>query len=238
MIPALKDFFAVAAIVSAGGAAFSMLTLMGRAEPARNPALMRKIHAWSGRVFAAAVGINMVLGAILLSRAGDGLSPRAVLHWHIALALGAVFLVKLVSVKKFRQMLRWVPALGAFTFGAALVLVLGSAGFEFLMKIGRSASVPLASPVSPPAALSADSETGREIFTGLCGGCHAVTAGPALSGPGLQSVLRGPNLPVSRRPATDDNIRLQLKEPFRSMPSFRRLTEAEISALLAYLHTL
>lgn len=238
MIPALKDFLAVAVIVSAGAAAVSMLTLMGRAEPARNPALLRKIHAWAGRVFAAAAGINMVLGIILLSRAGDELPPRAVLHWHIALTLGAVFLIKLVSVKKFRQMLRWVPGLGAVTFGAALVLFLGSAGFKVLMKVGRSASLPLASPSSPLPALSADAETGREIFAGLCAGCHARAAEPALSGPGLQSVLRRPNLPVSGRPATEGNIRRQLRDPFRSMPSFQRLTEAEIAALLAFLRTL
>jgi hypothetical protein len=54
----------------------------------------------------------------------------------------------------------------------------------------------------------------------------------------LKGILKNPELPLSRRPATPDNIRDQLRKPFGRMPSFDYLREEEVDDIIAYLITL
>ncbi|MCX6561699.1 MAG: cytochrome c [Candidatus Aminicenantes bacterium] len=234
MIPILKIVFASILILAGAVAAGSMLLLTGRPIPAKNPVLLRRIHAWAGRTFAACLFLNTLLGAMLLSRAGDALPLRAVLHWHLALVLGALVLAKIGIVKIFRPMLRWAPPLGLFIAGTAFVVVLASLGFEVLggsRAGGRREGSPSIPAVGP-------AETGREIFSGLCAGCHGSDGAGTRGGPALAGLFRSATLPVSGRPATEENVRLQLRKPFRSMPPFAALREAETAALVAYLRRL
>ncbi|MCK7470384.1 MAG: cytochrome c [Desulfomicrobium escambiense] len=57
-------------------------------------------------------------------------------------------------------------------------------------------------------------------------------------GPGLKGILKGSSLPASGKPATPENIALQLKKPLGKMPSFAHMTDEEVANLLAYLKTL
>lgn len=234
MIPILKIVFAAILFLAGAAAAGSMLLLTGRTVPAKDPVLLRRIHTWAGRTFAVCLFLNTLLGAILLSRAGDALSLRVVLHWHLALVLGALVLAKIGIVKIFRQMLRWAPPLGLFIAGTALVIVLASLGFEILGGSGAGGRRE-GSPSNPVADLAA---TGREIFSGLCAGCHGSEGAGTRGGPALAGLFRSATLPVSGRPATEENVRLQMRRPFRSMPPFAALSEAETVALVAYLRRL
>jgi mono/diheme cytochrome c family protein len=230
LIPILKIIFASLLFLAGGAAAGSMLLLTGRPVPAKDPIRLRLIHTWAGRTFAGCLLSNLILGAILLSRAGDALPLRLVLHWHLALVLGALVLAKLGLVKVFRSMLRWAPPLGLFIAGTALVVVLASLGFAI---IGGSRG---ADRRTAPAA-DADG-TGREVYAGLCAGCHGTEGAGTRGGPALAGLFRAAALPVSGRPATEANVRLQLRRPFRAMPPFADLSEAETSALIAHLRRL
>ncbi|MDD8026335.1 MAG: cytochrome c [Acidobacteriota bacterium] len=233
MIASLKIVFASILFLSGIAAAGSMLLLTGRAVPARKPDLLRRIHTWAGWTFAASLLINTSLGFILLARAGDTLPLRVVLHWHLALILGLLVLAKLGFVKVFRSMLRWVPALGLFAAGTALVVACGSLGFEILAGFRSSSGG-----VRSEDAAASETTIGREMFDGLCAGCHAVRPGAARGGPDLSGLFKRTTLPASGRPATEENVRLQLRQPFRSMPAFPALSEPEIEALLARLRGL
>jgi mono/diheme cytochrome c family protein len=79
---------------------------------------------------------------------------------------------------------------------------------------------------------------GRLLFNANCKFCHNAYSTETIVGPGLEGILRHPELPVSRRPATFDNIRRQLRKPFSRMPSFAYLSEEEVEDLIAFLNTL
>ncbi|MDH4028753.1 MAG: cytochrome c [Nitrospirota bacterium] len=79
---------------------------------------------------------------------------------------------------------------------------------------------------------------GKSIFESKCGFCHSTNSTEMITGPGLLGVLKRSKLPASRKPATPENIKLQFKTPYRSMPSFAYLSEDEMQYILAYLYTL
>ncbi|MEW6418126.1 MAG: cytochrome c [Nitrospirota bacterium] len=57
-------------------------------------------------------------------------------------------------------------------------------------------------------------------------------------GPGHKGILKNPLLPVSKKPATPENIVHQLKKPYKDMPSFSYLSDTEVQNIIAYLNTL
>ena len=79
---------------------------------------------------------------------------------------------------------------------------------------------------------------GEILFNTKCKFCHNAYNTQTIVGPGLEGILRHPKLPVSRRPATFDNVRRQLHKPFNRMPSFAYLSEEEVGDLIAFLNTL
>ena len=79
---------------------------------------------------------------------------------------------------------------------------------------------------------------GKNLFDEKCNFCHHANSTETIVGPGLKGILKKRNLPVSKRPATPENVIRQLKQPFDRMPSFDYLTDREISDILAYLNTL
>ena len=71
-----------------------------------------------------------------------------------------------------------------------------------------------------------------------CSFCHKTNSTEKITGPGLKGILKNNNLPVSRRPATPENIAAQLKSPYKDMPSFSYLPEEDVLNIVAYLNTL
>jgi uncharacterized membrane protein len=79
---------------------------------------------------------------------------------------------------------------------------------------------------------------GAELFSKDCAACHYTDSKKTKIGPGLKAVLAGESLPVSGRPATEENVRRQIKNPYENMPSFPHLEEEQMNALVAYLRSL
>jgi mono/diheme cytochrome c family protein len=57
-------------------------------------------------------------------------------------------------------------------------------------------------------------------------------------GPGLKGVLEKDKLPASGKPATEENVRTQIREGGNGMPPYPNLSEEEVSNIIAYLETL
>ncbi|TNF53995.1 cytochrome c [bacterium] len=93
----------------------------------------------------------------------------------------------------------------------------------------------------PSFTIKTDAESiqrGRDIFVAQCTFCHKANSTETLVGPGLKGILNRAKLPVSKKPATPENIVHQMKRPYQKMPSFPYFSEEEIQDILAYLNTL
>ena len=72
-----------------------------------------------------------------------------------------------------------------------------------------------------------------------CSQCHFTANRKTKVGPGLKGLFYRPDLPVSGRPVTGENVREQLIDPYRNMPAYNdRLAEAQRRAIVDYLKTL
>lgn len=80
---------------------------------------------------------------------------------------------------------------------------------------------------------------GQLIFTQTCSGCHHPHSTQTKIGPGLQGLFDREKLPVSNRPVSEDNVRRQLKDPYRNMPRVvEDFSEEQMEDLMAYLKSL
>ncbi len=72
-----------------------------------------------------------------------------------------------------------------------------------------------------------------------CAHCHLTDSTEIGMAPGLKDLFKRKSLPVVGKPATEENVRDQLKKPYKNMPSFAgRLNEKEMDEIIAYLKTL
>jgi cytochrome c2 len=230
-----KSILAIALLILGLSAALAMLISMGRAEKKASPVTLRKIHRAAGYLFALLLLGLAVLGTKIFVGAGDNLSPRAVLHAFLALFLLFILLLKIVLVRYYKSFLRIVPGLGMAVLVLALVVFSVSAGY-FLLRTAFASDPSSASPDSP--LLRGEAKRGNDLFSRHCAACHYADKEDAKLGPGLKGLFQKDLLPVSGRKVTEENIRQQLREPFRTMPSFGSLMAQEISDLVAYMRTL
>lgn len=80
---------------------------------------------------------------------------------------------------------------------------------------------------------------GHRIYAGQCSPCHeaASTAELAVKAPKLQGLFKHAKLPDGATPATDAAVRGVILSGRRTMPPFEgRFSDAQMAALLAYLH--
>jgi mono/diheme cytochrome c family protein len=92
---------------------------------------------------------------------------------------------------------------------------------------------------APEVKTDTDSVTeGRSLFVSQCSFCHSSDSTETLIGPGLSGILKRPLLPVSKEPATVENIKMRLKEPYRYMTSFVNLSNEEVNSIVVFLNTL
>lgn len=78
---------------------------------------------------------------------------------------------------------------------------------------------------------------GRNVFDANCARCHEPYSSKGRHGPSLHNLYKRQYLP-SGMPANDDRITAVIVRGRVKMPAFGSLSDAQISALLAYLKTL
>jgi mono/diheme cytochrome c family protein len=92
-------------------------------------------------------------------------------------------------------------------------------------------------PPSKPASMwTAEEGRGAQVFQQNCARCHHPTTDRPLNGPGLQALTKGKAMP-SGAPPTDERITQVIEHGRNNMPA-TRLTNGQLTDLLAYLHTL
>jgi mono/diheme cytochrome c family protein len=112
-------------------AVLTMLYVMGRPEKKISPGAMRNTHRVMGIIFTLLLLLLGWIGARFVGTMGDGMSLRAVFHAVLAVSLVAVLLMKILIVKFYRELMRFVPTMGLIVFALALVVFFTSAGFHF-----------------------------------------------------------------------------------------------------------
>lgn len=92
-------------------------------------------------------------------------------------------------------------------------------------------------PPSKPASLWTPEESrGAVVYQARCARCHRPNSSRPLNGPGLQALTKVKAMP-SGAPPTDERMTDVILRGRNMMPA-TQLTDAQLSDLLAYLHTL
>jgi mono/diheme cytochrome c family protein len=242
-----KSMIAIAFLAIGILAALTMLALMGRSEPRANPKALKRAHSILGFLFFVLLLILSFVGLGYVSRAPGELAPRAVFHIVFAVSILAIIVLKLLIVRFYRGLLGVVPTLGMTLF-VLIFLVFGSSAGYFFARSGAEEAFELEEAealIASGSEITAVRSTGRgdagrgsALYEKKCAFCHYADRTEGKLGPGLAGVLRGEALPSSGRPATAENVILQLEEPIGTMPSFRSLSAQEVADLVAYLETI
>lgn len=156
------------------------------------------------------------------------------------LALAALLLVLLIvtGLLAERAEKRRTAPVFAYLLCFLCVVGLGYFGGELVYGENQPAAVPAPSAAGPEGATRAElASEGAGIFSSNCTMCHSTETTEEGIGPGLKGLFSRDALPVSGRPVSEEAVREQLREPFKNMPPFPNLTEAQVDALIAYLKT-
>jgi mono/diheme cytochrome c family protein len=216
-------------------AVLTMLYVMGRPEKKISPGALRNTHRVTGLIFTVSLIVLAWIGVRFVGAMGDGMSLRAVFHAVFATSLIAVLLLKILIVKFYRELMRFVPTMGLIAFGLAFVVFSTSTGFHFARDLRPGASAPVEVGESMP---GGDVKAGRTIFNKNCLGCHNADSRKSLFGPGLLGLMKWETLRSTGEPPTPDSVREQIVNPVGTMPAFTTFSEKEMNDLLTYLGTL
>jgi len=253
----IKSLLSLLLLALAGFSAYTMFEVFGRGETrAERITLLKmrhKIFGWLTILLLLFISY-LCIGFLAASKAEP--SPRASLHILVALAFIALFIIKMLFVRPYKQFYAMAKTIGIIIAVLIFNLVGLSAGvyltasrFGQDLTMDKSAYYSLRGPFltvrqagAPSiAAIRTDPMSiakGRTLFLSRCSACHDPDSTTTKVGPGLRGLLKNPRLPVSGNPATAESIRFQLRQPRGIMPSFAYLSDDEMSDLIAYLATL
>lgn len=87
--------------------------------------------------------------------------------------------------------------------------------------------------------LTPQQAAGRKIYDSHCDRCHEPYSSRGKKGPGLKGIFKQPYLSVSGLPANDERVVDIIRLGRKEMPGYSQtLSQQDIEALLAYMHTL
>jgi len=233
-------------------ALFTMFEIYGRPEKRFDPKVMKAVHRVNGLLFLA---LFLYLVFVCLQFVVDtrtDMAPRATFHAVFATAALALIIFKIFVVHLYKGFYAKLPATGMLVALFTFLAMATSAGYYLSVtsfgKERRVADVMEKRAPSPAekkdmSALAPKTDlesisTGKKLYQTKCAACHKTDTTHMLVGPGMKNILKGKELPSSKRPATSQAIIEQLRNPYLLMPSFSYLTDDEITNLVAYLNTL
>ncbi len=252
----LKSILSLLVLLFAGYGLYAMFEIFGRGVAASQADRLKKRHKAAGYAYALLFLAVSYLCVGFLAASKTEPSSRTALHIVLALAIIALFIVKVLFVRRYRQFYGMAKTIGIALGVLTFVLVGITAGFYLTVSrfgrdhtVDKSAFYSLRGPflavrqIAGPAALAIRTDRmsiarGRDLFASRCAACHEPSSTRTIVGPGLKGLLRNPVLPVSGHPATPESIRFQLRQPLGRMPSFAYLSDDELNDLIAYLNTL
>jgi cytochrome c553 len=251
----LKSLLSLVLLLPVVYGMYSMFQVFG-GTVAGNVARIKLHHKISGYIYILVVLMISYLCVGFTAASMSEPSPRAVVHMVLALAILTLLVLKVLFIRRFRQLYLQAKTIG-IVIGVMSVVLIGISGGYFLTvtRFGQDRTVDksvyyhverpfltVTRTGSPgPASIRTDRLSigrGRALFAARCSACHDPLSTRTIVGPGLQGLLKNPTLPKSKHPATAESIRFQLRQPLGSMPSFAYLSDEEMEDLIAYLNTL
>ncbi|MGD0787123.1 MAG: cytochrome c [Terracidiphilus sp.] len=118
-------------------------------------------------------------------------------------------------------------------FVAPLSVLTVAAGLAGVLPAVGCRSLP---PSKPEALWTVEEARGAQVYQQKCAKCHHPTTTRPLNGPGLQALTKVRAMP-SGAPPTDERLTNVILHGRNTMNP-TQLTDAQLSDLLAYLHTL
>jgi mono/diheme cytochrome c family protein len=234
---------------------FTMFEVFGRSEKVNDVAGLKRLHKACGYLYLLLFALVSYYCLKFLVLSKVELSPRGALHSLIAFTVVILIVLKVFFVRVYRQhynqakifgLVIGVMTFGMFwTSGGYYLLVTGFGTYKGIDRVieqrmrgqGLAAHEEAAGNI-PVKTDPVSVGRGKKLFEDKCSACHDPYRRETIIGPGLRDLLKRSSLPVSGRPATPENVRRQLREPFEKMPSFAYLSDEEVTDLLAFLNTL
>jgi hypothetical protein len=234
---------------------YTMFEVFGRKEKRYDTAKLVKIHRISGIIYFLILIIIALFCLKFIMVTGAELSARATVHGLAALLIAILFLIKLSYIRIYRRFYEKAKNIGILIAILSFIMIGSSSAYYFVItKFGTDMTydkiIQYREKMASNQGLKTDGlkltvrtdqesiKRGAILFEAKCSFCHAPYSTETIVGPGLKGILKNPVLPVSKRPASPENIRRQLRRPFNRMPSFEDLTETEVSDIIAFLNTL
>lgn len=245
----LKSILSLFIVGSTLVAMFTMFEIFGRSEKIYNIEKLKKIHQINGAVYFLLFIVIAYFCLTFVIGTKTELSPRSTSHGIFAIAEITLLGLKISFVRIYRQFYDKVQAIGLLialiTFG-----MFGMSGGYYLLvtKFGTDKTFDMADRYKEEIAaksglftIKTDARSiskGKELYESKCYFCHDAYSNKTKVGPGLKNILKNPSLPVSRKPATPENVVNQIKNPYKDMPSFSYLPDEDVGNLIAFLNTL
>jgi hypothetical protein len=252
----LKTILAIILLIPVGIAVFTMFEVLGRTEKKYDVERLKKIHRINGYSY---LSLFLIIGGLclyIIAKTQADLSPRSTFHAAFALLAITLLLLKISFARFYRHFYNRIADTGIWLV-AITVLMFGTSGGFFLLVTDFGTSTEKFQRTydhhgqeaedGPDSWKPSEIETrtdpesiqrGQSIYESKCFSCHDPGSRKTIIGPGHKDILHSEKLPVSGRPATVENVAIQLKEPYRSMPSFETLTKDQVEDLLSYMQTL
>ncbi len=243
----LKSILSIFLIFLTLSAMFTMFEVFGRTEKKFNIEKLKKIHRINGWLYALLYLVIAYLCLDFIVNTRAELSPRGAFHSVFALTIIILLLLKVSFIRIYKQFYNQAKTIGLLialiTFGMAGT----SAGYYLIVTKFGTELFPMQKAVAEKMTVKnkiivrtdpESIEKGKEIYDSKCYFCHDPHSAEWIVGPGHKNIMKNPMLPVSKRPATPENIMELIINPYRDMPSFSYMSEDEILNLIAYLNTL
>lgn len=247
-----KTLLSLSTLVLAAVALFTMLEMTGRKEPVFSLHALKSFHKINGVIYFVSFIFIGYLCLKFISRVSAELTPRSTLHGFLALSIVLAFGLKVLFVRVYRLYYPYARFLGISMVLLTFALFGTSGAYYIVSKVIGKGNIAISEPVamaqadtggrrlSVTVSVPVDPESigkGKALFADKCSFCHDSESLDTIVGPGLKGILKRETLPMSGRPAIADNIRGQIRSPYRDMPSFNYLDDRQVLEIIAYLNT-
>jgi hypothetical protein len=226
---------------------FTMFEIFGRAEKKHDSEKLRRLHVIGGMLYTILFIVISYFCLDSITRTQAELSPRGTIHALLASTVVVLIAIKSLFLRSYRQFYGQVRILGLLISVLSILMIGSSAGYYFLAPGGSAGNYIRQQGITSETAPSkwivrTDSESirrGNLLYNEKCIICHDPLGTAAKLGiPGHRGILKHPRLPISKKPATAENIADQLRNPVGKMPSFAYLSDEEILDVIAFVNTL
>ncbi len=221
---------------------FTMFEIFGRADKKYNIEKLKNIHRLNGKLYFLLYIIIAYFCLDFIFKTKTEPSPRATFHGVFALAVIVLLFLKVSFIRIYRQLYGQVKTIGILIALLTFGMIGTSTGYYLLItKFGTEVLLKKEIPKEAKIIVKTDPESikkGKEFYESKCSFCHEPKSTETTVGPGHKRIMKNPILPVSKKPATPENIIHQIRNPYRDMPSFSYLSDDDLRNIIAFLNTL